>query len=403
MIYRYILGWNLWFGVVAVIFSLNGVLSYISQQAKDIAWLSTFIMYLSEIPERLYQQLPVSQYFWFELFIRWLLIGFLGYFFLISMASMRCRNLRIIGVSLLGFIFGVFIITWIDLIIRLVGLVIIIHSFFVNLFKDILIFLFTPPVTYIVIPVIIIIASIVFLDYLRKNRMNWRQIFIFGTFLIVGIIVILLLTRIFDTFIWKIFSEWWNEWILPFLAVIWSYVSVPLALIISILVISLIGNQFAEQFKSPVMAGQSVGELFNVSFDLGFTCSIILAICDSNPEYSLLANDALLKTFSLFQSVDMIAFVHAFISDSVRSFFRSVLSSSSLPIFDMICVLISLFLASCSLIMGIMKGITSNTLREVFNPERGLPPILSVFITAAFSIVVAIIDGMANNQASSSE
>lgn len=131
---RYVIGWPLLFGVIAIVFTLNGALGYVARQSRTVPWVGEPLQLLSELPDALYSRLPISPYFWFELLVRWVLIGLGCYLLLAGIASARSRNWNVIGAALAGLALGTFIITWFTWVIWLVGLAMKISAFIAGLF-----------------------------------------------------------------------------------------------------------------------------------------------------------------------------------------------------------------------------------------------------------------------------
>ena len=401
---RYIIGWPLLFGLITLPFTLNGALSYVAHQTQQIFWISIPLQTFSNLPEAFYTKLPISQYFWFELLVRWVLISLGCYLLLASIVSMRQKNWSVIAAAFAGLILGMFIITWITWLIWLLGLGIAILEFFKNFFTVIFQWLITTPLIYFFIVIFMLLLGFIlflFATILLENinDINWRRIAFVSTILAFGGVLLwfgmpLLLSTAMPTFL--SIGEWWNTYVGPFLVQTLAFITrlliFLLGLLIALAVVAFLGNQFIDQFRSSMSTGQSIGELFDTSFALGITLAIILLVCYANVDYYNLVNESWSRTVPLLPPIDVVSSSQSLIPPSIRAFLAEVLLGSSLPIFDVSCIIVALFLANCSLLMGLMAGLVPHTWRQIFAFERGLSPILIIIGGILVTIIIMVID-----------
>lgn len=382
LLIRYVIGWPLFFGLIAVVFTLNGALGYVARQTRNVFWISVPLQTLSDMPDALYTMLPISQYFWFELLVRWVLIGLSCYLLLASITSARQRNWSVIAAAFAGLALGMFIITWFTWVIWLVGVVSAIIAFFMDLIAAIVHWLITPPMLYVVIAVVVLFLGFVLFNafHLRRNKVNWRRTALISMVLVVTGVLL-----------------WFS---IPVLLGAIAFITVFLIFLLRSLAglgaVVFLGNQLIDQFRSSVRAGQSAGELFDTSFAFGVNLAIVLLVCYANADYHNLVNEAWSRIVPFLQSTDVVGGAHSFVQPSMRTFLAEVLSGSSLPIFDVVCIIAALFLANCSLLMGSIVGLVPYTWRQIFAFERGLSPILTTIVGAFFTIIFAVIDNASN-------
>jgi len=409
---KYVNWRSLFVGFIVIVFTLNGVLGYIAQKTSDVPWVSGSLQYLSDLPDMLYTKLPISQNILFELLVRWVLIGLGIYLLLAGVVAVRQQEWRVIGVAVVGLSLGMFIITWIAWTLWLFGLIFEVYLLIIGVLTAIGHWLITPPMLYVTATIgVLLVGLIVFtLISFGKSEVGWRRLLLIGVALLIGGALLWFggsaLLGV-GTPILEAIGQWWNEYGSPFLTMVVAFIATLfiylLGLLVGIVVVVLLGNQLIDQFTSPVVAGQSVGELFDTSFALGAGLATILLVCYANADasqsagvYQALVNDAWARTIPLFSSLDIVGGAHSLVPGSTQAFLVTVLQGSSLPIFDVACVLIGLFLASCSLLMGVIAGIVPNTWRQVFAIERGLPPLLGT----VGGVLITIIVGAINNASS---
>jgi hypothetical protein len=69
---------------------------------------------------------------------------------------------------------------------------------------------------------------------------------------------------------------------------------------------------------------------------------------------------------------------------------QGLLNKSSPPIFDLALLVATLFLANCSLLMGLLSGVTVEPLRELFSLQR-MPPLFKALFFVVFGLGIMVL------------
>lgn len=391
-------GRRLFYGAIVCIFSLNGVLRMLAGWWPDNR-LSAALLTVASVPDLAYKTLRGGPYLLFELLLRWVLILLCVYVFLLLIASLRHKSLTIFASGLSGLLVGLFALTWLSILIlilvwlfALVGWIVGVVHF---IFAAILSFLLWPPVFYTILSVMAIalvmgLISLVWgfsIGEFWRNLKEWLRSLSAKPF-VIGLAIIAV-----AAFVWFVGIPLWQyyitpilmlirDWLLQYVVPILSWIgSVLFVLVLVIIVISLtavtLGSlrwQFAEQFSSARFCGRNTHTLFETGFAIGAVMGLAFLVCSANPHFRSLVNVSWSDTSPFLSSMDLSAAVYSLMPARAEILLQAAFAKASIPIFDLASLLAALLLTNCSLITGLVSGVTVEPLRELIRRDR-LPPL----------------------------
>lgn len=396
----------LFFGVVVTIFTLNGVLRLLAPKIP-IADISRIVAQIAQYPEHAYGLLPGGSYALFTLLIRWGVLSVFAFFILLTVTSLRHRSPSFFVAGTSGFLAGLFILTILTLLVWLCIAAFYVLEWIFWLIGVIVAFLISwllwPPILIGLGIIAVVIGVIVF----GSEIIAWlkERLHTIPKLLLAGIVLIGLLALI-----WHFGAPLWNEYILPLLTAIgeflktwlppiWSWIVFIIVLIAAaaalIAVFVFLGYQYLNQHSLARLCGRSTYEVFDACFSVGTLIALILLVCSSIPNYHALTKLGWSETALIWTQVDVIGFVHGLVPQSTLAFLQSLLSRSSIPIFDAATIVVVLFLMNCSLLMSLMSGMVINPLKGLLTVER-MPVLVKIAGGAVIAYLLVAIDSESN-------
>ncbi len=406
-------------GIVVSIFSLNGVLRYLAQ-----GWAGTTsgnaLLGLAAIPDNLYGRLPGERFFWLELLFRWVMLSLTVFVSLLLLNSLRHQTVNIFVSGVGGLLLGVFALTWISLFVFLVGGVLYavawVYSFLHWIIAGILAFLLWTPVLVTVIGLVVLAAAIPLLGFLKDLSREQILAWIKELFSTLSIRLFLVISGIVATvaFVWLVVVPLWREYISPILALISAWlidnvlpilaflfsglttiVLILLALVAITAVLAILGRQLIDQLTSAHLCGRDLHKAFAAGFTVGAAAGLSLLVCSANDEYRAVINGAWAATSLILIDLDIVRATYALMPGSAETLLQGLFTKASPPIFDLAMLVVTLFLANCSLLMGLLSGITVEPLRQLFTRER-MPLLARVLFGIVVGVTIAAVDSIAN-------
>lgn len=406
---------TLFFGFVVCVFSLNGVLRHI---ADGLPWPKTrgALLALAAVPDGIYQALPGGRYFLLELLARWAILSFGLFIGLLLLNSIRHQTANIFISGVGGLLLGLFVLTWVSLFLFLIAILLLcvgwLFSLLAWIFTAILSFFLWPPVLFTLIGLGLVIAAVGLIAYLRQLSLEqilaWlKQLFSVLTartlFAVLGLAVAVAVVWLVVIPLWVAYiapilaaiAAWLREYIVPVLAWIMSALGVLLiallALVAVVGVLVLLGLHFIDQLKSARVCGRDIYGAFASGFSVGAAAGLALLVCSANGDYRAVVNAAWANTSPFFAGADMVGAVYALMPASEEAILQALLAKASPPIFDSALIVITLFLANCSLLMGLLSGVTVEPLRRLFALER-TPVLFKLMFGVLVAVAVVAID-----------
>jgi len=184
------------------------------------------------------------------------------------------------------------------------------------------------------------------------------------------------------------------QYVVPILSWIGSVI---LVLVLAVILMALItgtliaiGWQFAEQFSTARFCGQNTHTLFEAGFAIGAVMGLALLVCSANPTFRSLVNVSWSDTSPILSSMDLSATVYSLMPAQAEALLQSAFAKASIPMFDLASLFAALLLANCSLITGLVSGVTVEPLRQLIRRDR-LPPLgkLLFGFVIMFAVVLA--------------
>lgn len=396
----------LFFGIVVTIFTLNGVLKHLATKIPN-AEISQIVAQIAQIPDYFYDLLPGGSYTLFTLLIHWGILSIFAFFILLTVTALRHRSPSFFIAGTSGFLAGLFILTELTLLVWLCIFIFYILSWILWLFLVIFTFLVSwllwPPILIGLGIIACIFAVIIFgsdiLAWLKERLHTIPKILLVGATLI-GLLAL----------IWYFGVPLWNEYILPILTAIGEFLKTWLPPILSwifLIIFSIIalaalvgmfvflGYQYLNQYLLARFCGRSTYEVFDACFSVGTLIALILLVCSASQDYQALVKVAWSETALTWTQVDVIGFVHGIVPQSTLDFLQSLLSSSSIPIFDATTIVIVLFLMNCSFLMSLFSGMVTNPLKGLLTIER-MPALIKIAGGVAIALLLNVIDSESN-------
>jgi hypothetical protein len=407
-------GRRLIYGTIVCIFSLNGVLRMLAGRWPGNR-VSAALLSIASVPDSLYGTVRGGPYFLFELFLRWVLISLGVYLLLLLISSLRHKSPTIFASGMSGLLVGLFALTWLSILIlilvlllALVGWIFAVVHF---ILAAVLSFLFWPPVLYTLLSIvaIIVVAGLIGLVKGFSIQEFWRNLKDWLRNISAKPVVIVLAILALAALIWFVGIPLWQYYISPILMIIRDWLvqyivpilswigSVILVLVLALILITLIvgtliaiGWQFAEQFSTARFCGQNTHTLFEAGFAIGAVMGLALLVCSGNPTFRSLVNVSWSDTSPILSSMDLSAAVYSLMPAQAEVLLQSAFAKASIPMFDLASLLAALLLANCSLITGLVSGVTVEPLRQLISRDR-LPPLgkLLFGFVIMFGVVLA--------------
>lgn len=396
-------------GVMVLIFSLNGVLKKISGVFSDTPF-GDALYSLSNIPDSLYGALPVSQYFLFEILIRWLIFSIAIFISLLLLNAFYSKSVAMFVTGISGLTLGSLIFTlfsWIYGVISFIFWILSYVWYVVSVIASaIYSFLSWWPIAYTVLGLLGVVLTGVFIFAIIES---WEEIlnFLLATFLPMrAVICVLLLSIYLIAIIWEGYVKPLIAFIqfivINYLAPILNWIFGVLLLIIGFLflvaaiflTLLLMGYYFCEQFITSKNCGRTTHGAFDAGFGLGVAIALILLICSVNSEYQVLLTEAWNASTPFFIVNPAVSF-HALMYGEAKVLLQSLFIKSSLPIFDAVSLVIAFFIANCSVFMGLVSGSVKQPLKDLFKKER-VPALLRVMASALAVITISILGAVSS-------
>jgi hypothetical protein len=395
-------------GIVVCIFSLNGVLKALGG-ALSGSFIGQYLTKIAGMPDAIYQSLPGNEYFLTELFFRWLIISIVIFVFLLILNSLWLKSGGVFLSGIGGLALGAFVFTWMSLIVsgiagilRLIGWIVYIVYIVVVWIVGILLW---PPIMYTAIAVagiamaILILKALIdnwdeILDFLASFE-TWKMFFKLS--LAGGLIVAFgyLVLKVWHLFL-KTIYEAIRDWVIHYVFPVISGVFLVIGWLIAILLITgvilflllVLGYHYADQFLAARRCGRSTLRAFDAGFGFGISIAVIFLVCSVNPDYENLITAAW-NTVIPFKTIGLIDSFHILMPATAENFLIGLFVKPSLPIFDILSLLIGVFIANCSLTMSLVSGSVREPFRELARMNR-IPIFLKLIAGAFITLLVAV-------------
>lgn len=413
------IGSTLFFGLIVCVFSLNGVLRNIGNKWPGTK-IGDVLVVLASVPNGIYDALPGVKYFLLELLLRWVLLSLAVFICLLLLNSIRHQTVNIFISGTGGLLIGLFALTWISLLVFLGRIVFICVVWLLGLFQwiiaAILSFLFWVPVLYTLVGVGAVVGVIVLIALLKdvslEDMLDWfkgliAKLSVKPLLVAAGVVVAAALVWFVLVPVWReyitpllmLIAAWLSEYVAPILTWILSAVLVLilllLALAVTVVVLFILGRQLIDQFKSAHTCGRDMHSAFAAGFAVGAAAGLALLVCSTNDEYRAVVNASWAGTSPIFADADVVAAVYAFMPRNAEALLKGFFTKASLPLFDSTLLVATLFLANCSLLMGLLSGVTVEPLRRLFSRER-MPPLFNLMFGLLVACAVIALDAAAN-------
>ena len=155
------------FGIVVIVFSLNGLLRYIVKNNPGPV-INSYLCKVASFPDYLYDQSPISKYFLFTALVHWLIVSVIIFFILLTITSLRHGSLSFLFSGYVGFIGGLSFITIITLLLYSIYWLFVFIRWVFIVIRSIVLYILSwilwPPVLY-VLGVIAVVAVILLVLY----------------------------------------------------------------------------------------------------------------------------------------------------------------------------------------------------------------------------------------------
>lgn len=413
------LGGTLLCGLIVCVFSLNGALRNLA-----VNWPGTktsdLLLALAGIPDAIYKSLPGAEYFILGLLIRWVILSLAVFASLLLLNSIRHRTANIFAAGAGGLLTGLFALTWVSLLIFLVGIIFVCVVWVFGLFQWVILaalsFFLWPPILFTLLAVGAIGACIVLIAQLKNlslaQILAWLKELLStlsakAILVVSGVAAAAAALWFVAVPLWVVYiapllaavAAWLQEYVAPIIAWLLSALGV-MALTLLILaaivgVLFLLGRLLVEQLTSARVCGRDIHGAFASGFSSGFAAGLTLLVCSANEDYRAVANAAWAGTTPVFAGADVVAAMFAFMPGSAEALLRSLFVRASVPIFDSALLVVTLFLANCSLMMGLLSGVAIEPLRRLFTVER-MPALLKLVGGALVAVIVVTADSAAD-------
>jgi len=305
---------------------------------------------------------------------------------------------------------GLFSLTWLSILILILVLLLGLFSLIMSLLRLVLAaiasFFLWAPIFYTILTIIGLLIVAVLISIIKdiSFRDLWTSIKEWLRNLSAKPLVFLLALLVAAALIWFVGIPLWEYYISPILLAVRNWFSEYVAPVISwigsllltllfviivlflvLLVLGVLGWQFADQFKSARSSGTDTHQAFRSGFGMGSAMGLVLLVCAANPIFRSLVVTSWSETSPILSSMDLSAAVYYFMPARIENMLHRALAQASLPIFDLVCLILALLSANSSLITGVLLNVTVRPLRELI-ALGNLPPLA----LALFGVVVAV-------------
>jgi hypothetical protein len=409
----------LFFGLVVCVFSLNGVLRNFGGR-----WPATraggTLLSLASIPDSLYNAAPGGKYFLFELLVRWVLLSLAAFLCLLLLNSIRHRTVNIFVSGAGGLLLGLFALTWVSLLVFVAVFVYIAINWVVGLLlwviAGILSFVFWPPVLFTLVGIGVVAGAALLIAQLRNLSLEEILEWVKGLLgrlsakpllAVLGVIAAAAVVWFVAVPLWREYigpilaaiAAWLSEYVAPVLVWIFSaLITLVLALLGAaaiVVALFILGRQLMDQLASAHACGRDMHSAFAAGFAVGAAAGLSLLVCSTNDDFRAIVNASWAGTSSLFARSDVVGAVYAFMPASAEALLRGLFVKASLPIFDSALLVVTLFLANCSLLMGLLSGVTIVPLKQLIARDR-LPPLFNLVFALLVGVAIVAINSAAS-------
>jgi hypothetical protein len=407
-------------GLVAFVFSLNGLIRHL---VKDWTGVSgNALRDIARLPDALYHSLPGGKYFVLQILFRWVLLSLVGFVCLLALNSIRHQTINIFVSGMGGLLIGLFALTWMSLLVVLAWLIFSAAAWIFAALQwviaGILAFLMWTPVLVVLIGLITIAVAIrligLFKDLSLEQILTWikelfeglsLKLFVFlsglvGVFAFIWLVGIPL-WRYYITPILKAIQAWLIEYVVPVITFIFSALGLVVLVLIGLgalfVILSLLGRQLLDQLSAARFCGRDIQSSFSAGFAVGAAMGLALLVCSANAEYRAVINTAWAHTSPVLIGTDIIAATYSLMPARAEALLQGLLSKSSPPIFDLALLVATLFLANCSLLMGLLSGVTVEPLRQLFSLQR-MPPLFKALFFVVFGLGMAVVGSITQDE-----
>lgn len=406
-------------GALVCVFSLNGLLRFAASQWWPDTRTGAVLTSIASIPDALYGKLPGGPFLLFELLLRWVVILLAAHLLLLLIASLRHQSLTIFTSGVSGFFIGLFSLTWLSFLLLIFVLLIFLFKLIMWLLRVVIAaigsFLLWTPVFYTIVAIVGIVIVVAIIALLKEIsfRAVWESfkewlrnlsarplVFLFGLLAVAALIwfVGIPLWQHYISPILLAIRDWLAEYVVPIL----SWIGALLLTIIAGALVGLavlgflgvLGCQLADQFKASRTCGSDTHQSFGAGFGIGAAMALVLLVCAANPDFRSLVLTSWSETSPVLSSMDLSAAVYYFMPARIETGLHEALAKASLPVFDLVVLLLSLLVANSSLITGMLSRVTVRPLRELV-AWRSLPPVAA----ALFGVLLIVAESYASDNA----
>jgi hypothetical protein len=406
------LGRNIPFGILVAVFSLNSVLRHLATQWPETK-SSDVLLGLAVIPEKVYGALPGGSYFLLELLIRWVLLSLAIFILLLLINAIRHKSASIFLSGFAGLFIGLFSLTWISLLVFFGLIILIVIKWVFSLIGYILSAIFSfivwAPILYTLIGIILVIGAFALFSKLKelsvKSTIEKLKLkpFLIGAVIagLLGVVwfVIIPFLRVYVSPILEQIKSWLKEYVAPplgwFFSLLFGIILAILAIALGLIVLFVLGLQFCDQFVSAKVCGSDTHRTFDTGFSIGVVMALILLVCSANSDYRAILNASWSSTFPALGSMDVPGVVNALMPHSAETLLQTLFAKASIPIFDAASLFTLLFLANCSLLMGLITGVDIKPMRALANPAR-MPVLFRLLFGLVIGFAAMAVDSISN-------
>lgn len=406
-------------GLTVCVFSLNGVLRSLAGNWPETR-TGNALLGIAAIPDTIYEALPGGKYFLLELLVRWALLSLAVFVCLLLLNSIRHQTLNLFVSGAGGLLLGLFVLTWVSLFIFLLGIVLICVVWLFGILQWILMavlsFFLWPPILFTLAALGSVVGVVAVIALIRNLSLEqifaWlKQVFALltaRTLIFVGGLaaaaalawfVLIPLWIEYVAPLLALIAAWLKEYVAPVIAWILSaVVTLVLALLIMaavVFVLLLLGRQFVDQLASARVCGRDMYGAFSAGFCVGAAAGLTLLVCSANGDYRAIVNAAWAGTSPVFADVDIVAAVYTLMPGSAEALLQSLFVKASVPIFDSALIVVTLLLANCSLLMGLVSGASVEPLRRLLTFDR-MPAVFKLMFGVFVAFIAVAADSVAN-------
>jgi len=385
-------------GGCVCVFTLAGVLKNLGVQLGDNA-PAHILASLGALPETVYHALPGSPPFVFELLLRWVFLSAVIFLVLLFFNAVRSGTPTAFVSGVGGLSLGATIFTWLPLLVMALWYVLWIIATIAGFIKwiltvvvsAILLILLWSPLFYtlVTLAVVAVVAGLVWAIYSSWAEI-WRLIISMQFLKLLSAIPILIgalyvLWLVWDGFLRAIveaIARWLEYYVLPLvraLGVLVGYLILGIVILAaSVFILVVLGAHIFEQFSFAKKTGRTTCAAFDAGFSFGLTMAIIFLVCSAEPAYAALVSDAW-NSASPILAADFLRTFHALSPDQILVPLQGLFLHPPLPIFDVFVLVSCLFVANCSMLMGLFCG-------SVREPLRGLVKVTRLPVFAKLAV-----------------